>query len=77
MQWCPAFVVLPVDVGTFLYEKLHHVQIVIDARLKPGNGRWERNGRNYISYACLLVYIVDDLFCLLSTHCKEKHTCVN
>ena len=34
MERCPSLVVAAVDVGAVLHQELHHVQVVVDARLK-------------------------------------------
>ena len=33
MQGCPALVVAPVHIGPVLHQELHHLQVVINARL--------------------------------------------
>ena len=46
MERGPSLVVAAVDVGAVLHQELHHVQVVVDARLQ---GREQREGERIIT----------------------------
>lgn len=33
VQWSPSLIVAAIDVGSLFNEELHHVQVIVDARL--------------------------------------------